>query len=372
MTSPLIDLFLAAVRIDAPSLHEAPMAAFVRRALADVPVRIIEDDAAAALGTGCGNLICIPQGFTPDRPATVLFAHLDTPGPTAGVHPVVTSDRITSDGTTILGVDNRAGLCMLLHALRTTVATNPQGNAMVVFTVAEELGMWGAKHVDLSPYNVAMAFVFDCSRRPGTFIQSCVGSSLYTATFHGRASHAGVAPEMGINAIQAASRAIDRIKMGRLSPKMTANVGTIRGGSATNVVPDTCVIEGEVRSFHPEELDAYIAGITTVFNATCAEFQATVDVHSTLDFAPFVLSENAPVFRRACAVLKRLGLTPNPIEYLGGSDANMLNGKNVPSVNLGIGAQNPHGTDEFILLEDLQTSASIAHDLMQRTPDEIR
>jgi tripeptide aminopeptidase len=214
-----------------------------------------------------------------------------------------------------------------------------------------------------------MAYVFDCSRRPGTFIQSCVGSSVYTATFLGRASHAGVAPEKGINAIQVASRAIAQIRIGRLSPKMTANVGTIKGGVATNVVPDSCVIEGEVRSFAPCEIDRYLTEITSIFQKTSQESQTTVVMKSAEDFAPFVLPADAPVFQRAYAVLRRLGLEPNPIEYLGGSDANMLNAKNVPAVNLGIGAQNPHGTDEFILLEDFEKAYTIAHDLMQRTPD---
>jgi|WetSurMetagenome_2_1015567.scaffolds.fasta_scaffold44211_2 tripeptide aminopeptidase len=371
MASPLIDLFLDAVRVDAPSLHEAPMAAFVRKHLAGLPIRIVEDDAAAVLGTECGNLICIPHTFSADRPATVLFAHLDTPSTTAAVRPVVTADRISSDGSTILGVDNRAGVSVLLQALRSTAQSNPRGNAMVVFTVAEELGMWGAKHVDLSPYNVRMAYVFDCSRRPGTFIQSCVGSSLYTATFLGRASHAGVAPEKGINAIQVAARAIAQIRIGRLAPKMTANVGTIKGGVATNVVPDRCVVEGEVRSFIPADLDRYIDEITSIFQRTSQESLTTVTMQSAVDFAPFVLSSDAPVFQRACTVLRRLGLEPNPIEYLGGSDANMLNAKNIPAVNFGIGAQNPHGTDEFILFEDFERAYAIAHDLIQRAPDEI-
>lgn len=370
MASPLVDLLLAAVRVDAPSLHEAPMAAFVRERLAGLPVRIIEDDAASVLGTGCGNLICIPDHFSPDRPATILFSHLDTPSSTAGVKPVVTADRITSDGSTILGVDNRAGVSLLLHALRSTAHTGPQGNAIVVFTVAEELGMWGAKHADLSPYNVRMAYIFDCSRRPGTFIQSCVGSSLYTATFHGRASHAGVAPEKGINAIQVASRAIARIRLGRIAPKMTANVGTIKGGVATNVVPDSCIIEGEVRAFIPDEIERYIAEITGFFEQTSRELQTRVTMQSAVDFPPFVLSPDSPVFRRACTVLRRAGLEPDPIEYLGGSDANMLNAKGIPAVNLGIGAQNPHGKDEFILLEDFEKAYSIAYDLIQRTPDE--
>ncbi|MER3523199.1 MAG: hypothetical protein C4326_03830 [Ignavibacteria bacterium] len=176
-----------------------------------MPIEIREDDAASKFGGECGNLICIPQGFDPSRPAIALLAHLDTPRSTASVQPIIRDSRIESDGTSALGVDNRAGTSILLQALRTHAASGKPANVVVVFTVAEEIGPLGSHYLDLSPYNVKMCFVFDCSRRPGTFIRAAVGCSLYTATFIGRASHAAVAPEKGLNAIRMAARALARI-----------------------------------------------------------------------------------------------------------------------------------------------------------------
>jgi tripeptide aminopeptidase len=367
MLDPVVRLFLDAVRIDALSLKERPMAQFVARTLADLPIEIREDDAASKFGGECGNLICIPQGFDPSRPAIALLAHLDTPRPTASVHPVIRDSRIESDGTSALGVDNRAGTSILLQALRAHAASGKRANVVVVFTVAEEIGPWGSRYLDLSPYNVKMCFVFDCSRRPGTFIRAAVGCSLYTATFVGRASHAAVAPEKGLNAIRMAARALARIPVGRLSPTMTSNIGRIEGGTATNVVAERCVVTGEVREFDPHEIDAHLAFLEKTFRASAEMDGGSLEFSTSIDFPPFRLAVTDEVVRRTIEVLQSVGLTPEPIEYLGGSDANELNAKGIPSVNLGIGAQNPHGNDEFILLEDLHASVDIARALIERS-----
>jgi tripeptide aminopeptidase len=367
MSSVLVDLFLDAVRVDAVSLHERAMADFIRSRLAGLPVRIIEDDAGPVYHSDSGNLICIPASFTPERPAVALLAHMDTPRSTASVKPIVTADRISSDGTTALGVDNRAGSMALLQALREHAERGAQGNFIVVFTIGEELGMYGSKHVDLRPYNVRSCFVFDCSKRPGTFIRSAVGSSLYTATFIGKSSHAGVAPEKGINAIHLAAHAMSAVKIGRHSPTMTSNIGMISGGEATNVVPDRCKIDGEVREFDQHRIDEHLTLLQSTFERVVKEHGGSVEFASQVDFPPFVLDPSSDAFRTTQSVLGSLGFTPNPIEYLGGSDANMLNAKGIPSINLGIGAQNPHGNDEFILLEDLRMTLEIARSLIARS-----
>jgi tripeptide aminopeptidase len=367
MPAPLVSLFLDAVRVNAPSLAERPMADFVRRTLQGSPIRIVEDGTGAAINGDCGNLICIPPSFDPTSPAVALFAHLDTPRPTEGVRPILSETMIASDGSTILGVDNRAGTSVLLHTLRERGSGNGAANFIVVFTVGEELGMLGSKHVDLAPYNVDRAFIFDCSRRPGTFIRAAVGCSLYTATFLGRSSHAGVSPEKGLHAIRMAALAVSRVPIGRHSPSMTSNIGTIHGGSATNIVPDSCVLEGEVRSFNPEAIDEHLRMIQATFAAAAGEGGGTLRFESAVDFDPFTLDAASPVYRMTEAALRSIGLTPNPIEYLGGSDANTLNGKGIPAVNLGIGAQNPHGNDEFILLEDLHASSRLASVLTDAT-----
>ena len=367
MTTPLVDLFLEAVAIDAVSLHEAPVVRFIREKLSGLPVRIVQDGTGPVAGGETGNIFCIPPTFDPARPAVALLAHMDTPRSTAKVRPVLSESRISSDGTTTLGVDNRAGVSVLLHVLSEHVRKGLSGNFIVVFTFGEEIGMYGSKHVDLQPYNVKMCFVFDCSKRPGTFIQSAVGSSLYTAVFHGKSSHAGVAPEKGVNAIQIAARALGALAVGRLSPTMTANIGMIAGGEATNVVPDRCRVDGEVREFNQRSIDEYLAEVEEKFSRVATDNGGSLTFESQIDFPPFVLDPDSEAFRTMTETLASVGLSPNPIQYLGGSDANMLNAKGIPAINIGIGAQNPHGNDEFILLEDLAKTVEIAEALIARS-----
>ena len=343
------------------------MAEFVLRALREVPVDVHEDDSASRFGGECGNLICVPRSFDASRPAIALIAHLDTPRSTLDVKPVVTDARIASDGTTALGVDNRAGVSILLHVLQNHRWIGSRANALFVFTVGEETGPDGSQYLDLSPYGVKMCFVFDCSRRPGTYIQSAVGCSLFTAAFTGRSSHAGVSPEKGINAVHLAAIALSKVPTGRLNASMTTNIAMISGGTATNVVPDRCTVEGEVREFRPEPIGAHLRMLEETFRSTASEYGGGVEFTSREDFPPFRLSPENRAVRMTDEVLRAVGLTPNPIEYLGGSDANMLNAKGIPSINLGIGAQNPHGNDEFILIEDLHTSVKIAEELIRRS-----
>lgn len=341
------------------------MADFVRSALKGIPVRIVEDDTAAKFGGSSGNILCIPPSFTPEKPALGLFAHLDTPRSTAGVNPVMADGRITSDGTTILGVDNRAGVAVLLHALRENIRAGWGGNYVVVFTVGEELGLFGSKFFDPVPYNMRLGFVFDCSKRPGTFIRSAVGCFLFAGKFLGTASHAAVAPEKGINAIGIAAHAVSRIPMGRLGSGMTSNVGIIAGGEATNVVPDLCTIRGEVRAFRRSEMDDYLDLVNSEFSRAAAEKGGRLEFEVAEDFRPFVLDDDSSACKMTVQMLRSLGLIPSGIDYLGGSDANMLNAAGLPSVNLGIGAQNPHGNDEFILVEDLEQAAAMAAELIR-------
>ncbi|MBK7256513.1 MAG: M20/M25/M40 family metallo-hydrolase [Ignavibacteriae bacterium] len=366
MHSDLVSLFVNAVKVEAQSLRERPMAEFVRAYLDGLSVKVVEDNTAPHFQGECGNLICIPAGFDPALPAVALLAHMDTPRPTLHVNPVVTDTRISSDGTTALGVDNRAGTAVLMHALRQHALSGAKANFIVVFSVGEELGLYGSKYVDLAPYNVKQCFVFDCSKRPGTYIQSCVGCSLYTATFIGKPSHAAVAPEKGVSAITMAAEAIRRIPQGRLSPTMTTNIGMIHGGTATNVVPAQCKLEGEVREYDKRVIEEHLAFLRETFQSVASEFGGAVEFQAQEDFAPFRLATDSDLIRMTDEILLSVGLKPNPIEYLGGSDANMLNGKGVPAVNLGIGAQNPHGDDEFILIEDLVKTEEIAFEIIKR------
>jgi tripeptide aminopeptidase len=362
--SELRDLFLRLAAVDGVSLHERSIADAIADTLRSCGLRVVEDGTGASIGGNAGNLLCFPPDFRTGEPAIVLTAHLDTVQPTAGLRPQLLADRITSDGTTILGADNRMGLSILTYLLmQITRKALPHRNFFVVHTVAEEIGLFGAEQIDLSPYRVEAAYVFDSSRRPGIYVRECVGLSLFEATFHGKAAHAGVAPEDGVNAIALAANAIATMQIGRIDRTMTTNVGWIAGGGATNIVPDRVTIKGEVRSFSAERTQERLRLIEGGFRGSM-NGHGSLEFVSKVDFAPYDLPPDAPFLSRLEDALRAQGLTPQPISYTGGSDANKYNAKGIPAVNLGIGAQKPHTHEEFLLLEDLSMSAGIAFELI--------
>ncbi len=363
----LIDLFLSLAVIDGISLNERNIADHVRSLLQKNNIKVIEDSTAEKINGNTGNLICFPPHYDPTQPAIALCAHLDTVTPTKNLKPVVTAERISSDGTTILGGDNREGLSILLYLMMKLNEVNgPVKNFICVFTVGEELGMYGANHVDLTPYNVSEAYVFDCSKRPGIYIKDCAGCMIFTTRFHGRSAHAGVAPEQGINAITLASQAISNVRFGRIDEETTSNIGKFTAGGATNVVPNEAVLDGEVRSFTKEKIEKEFAVIIEGFQRAVEGTGGSFSITSEMDFHPYVLDADTTIVRTVEKAISAAGLKPQGIRYTGGSDANSYNAKGIPSVNIGIGAQKPHAFEEFILIEDLIISKEIAFALVKK------
>jgi tripeptide aminopeptidase len=361
----LTELFLRLTVIDGPSRQERQIADEVSGLLRPAGVQVNEDDAGSRLHGSAGNLICLPPGFQSHAPAIMLSAHLDTVQSTAALRPVVEGGRIRSSGNTILGADNRLGVTVLCHLLLDIARRRqPHRNFFVAFTVCEELGMYGAGHLEVSGFNVSSGFVFDCSQRPGAYIRECAGSKVFQVKTIGKAAHAGVAPEQGVNAIWLASQALAKIETGRIDADTVVNIGTIHGGTATNVVPDEVIVEGEVRAFSPQQLHHRIQAIREAF-------EQSIHRHGSLKFdakevfSSYVLApDSLPVLRLERA-LRRVGLSPSPIRYMGGSDANLWNARGIPAVNIGIGAQKPHSFEEFVLIEDLTKSAQLALALVE-------
>jgi tripeptide aminopeptidase len=401
----LISLFTELVLVPGTSRQERNVADFIRAKLAGLPYDISEDGAGVAIGGNTGNLLITPKHFDSSRPARVFMAHMDTVRRTDGIKVVRHNGKITSDGSSQLGADNRAGVAVLLQMLldaaqiqrdraadetqevpgngqhegipntRTSLAESPKDEAsqvaladsmrnfMVIFTIAEEIGLVGAGQLDLSPFNVEGVFVFDSSRRPGAYIQECAGKYQFDIEIKGRAAHSAVAPSEGISAIMVAARGLSGIQTGQIDPMTTINIGFVEGGEAMNIVAPRCVVRGEVRSTTYEAIEGHLDDIEKVFAAAAAEAGATAVMTRHKDFAPYSLPGESLVVREMERVLAAVGLVATPLRYTGGSDANVLNDKGYNAVNIGIGAQKPHADDEFILEEDLMAAFQIALNL---------
>ncbi len=349
----LVRLFLEVAAIEGLSGHE--------RGIADHVLRFAHDRGFAATeqslpDNSTGNVL-VQVGEGGER---MLTAHLDTVRSTAALVPVRLADRLRSDGTTVLGVDNRAGVAVLLWTLdRIARGELDPAPCTLAFTVREESDLGGSRQLAW-PDTVRMAFVLDSSLAPGAYIHRAPGALDFSAELAGRPAHAGIHPEQGRDAVQALMRALARLPWGRLDAETTANVGRVEGGEARNTVPALARAEGEVRSTRVSTVKKRIGAIERALDDACHELGVELRWDCRWGFEPFALPLDAPVCQAAEAALRGAGLTPKPVASSGGSDANALNARGLPAINFGIGARNPHANEEEILLEDLAATARLA------------
>ena len=367
MSATLEDLTALFVR-----LAETPSPAGSERAVADLilaEVRALglearEDDSAPRTGAGAGNLIVRVPGRGQGTPIA-LVAHMDTVPVAGEVRVRIENGVARSAGDTILGADDKAAVAALLALLRDLAAQPPVADIEVVITASEEVGLRGAKELDLATLGSRAAFVFDSEGPVGTVIVSAPTLNKFTAEFHGRAAHAGIEPEKGRSAVVAAARAVAAMPTGRVDAETTANVGLVAGGSATNVVPARCRVECEARSRDRDKLAAQVERMIEAVNVAAAETGVDVTVTIEEDFGGFDLSRDDLPVRLAAAALADVGLEAAYVGTGGGADTNVFNARGLPAVNLGVGFENVHSAQESIVLERLAELHALAHALVR-------
>lgn len=371
MTQTVLDL----VQIDSHSKEERDVADYVARALADAGCDVRTDDAGGKVGGNSGNVIGRLPGTKPGAPPMLLSAHMDTVGPGKGVKPTREDGRIRTDGTTILGGDDKTGLAIVLEALRTlSDASIPHGDVDVAFTICEEIGLLGAKHLDVGMLSARRGIVLDSTDASSLFTQA-PSSDRFTFTVHGLEAHAGMAPENGISAVRVAAEAIAAIPLGRVDPQTTSNVIIVEGGSATNVVPNLCVVRGETRSHDDAVLDATTSAIRRAFQEAAARATATVngrlqrawiEEQCDREYESMAVPDDAPIVRLVLDAAQAVGRSVRTARIGGGSDANVFNRRGIETVNLGTGMRDIHTVNEWIDLEDFYASARIVVECLRR------
>lgn len=352
----LLNTFKDMAVIYGPSKKEKAVATYIKKRLRET-YRVREDGAGKAIGGNAGNLIItIPGEGDP-----LLFAvHMDTVEPCRGVEPVVRDGYITSAGPTILGADDRAAAAVLIELVLGLTRVKKHRPLELVFTVAEEIGLLGANHLDRSNLKGGMAFVFDASEPPGHLVIAAPSAARVKTVFHGKASHAGIEPEKGVSAIRMAAAAINAMPLGRIDHETTANVGVVAGGRASNIIPDRVTIEGETRSHNKEKLAAQRARMHEAMEKAAVEHGGRAEIDWSDDYEGYHLGDDsAPVelFGKAAAAI---GLSATFGAGGGGSDANVFNAGGLPAAVVGCGMEKPHSVDERISVEALYKLADLA------------
>src|SRR5919205_1523285 len=271
------NLLLELVQIDSISRKERDVAERIKRYCEEMGAQVEIDDAGSKVGGNTGNVIARFAGTIPDAEPIMMSAHMDTVVPGEGVKPVIEGDIIRSDGTTVLGGDDKSGCVVIIETIRCLQEQNiPHAPIEAVFSICEEVGLLGAKHVDVSKLKAKYGVVFD-SDDPGFLFTKGPSANHMEWKIYGLESHAGVAPEEGISAIKIAAEAINNMKLGRIDDETTANVGVIRGGEATNIITNFVLLKGEARSLDDAKLEEQTRHMIECFEEAAAKYEVTVD-----------------------------------------------------------------------------------------------
>lgn len=364
--SGVIDTFLELTRIDSPSGREGEVASYLTRVLEDAGCEVRVDDSAAVTGSDTGNVIVRVPGTVPGK-VIALSAHMDCVQPCEGVEPVVEDGVVRSAGQTVLGADDKAGLAAMIELVRRLAASDtPHADIRLLITVGEETGLLGAKALTAEACAADVCLVLDGDGPVGGIVTAAPTHYTFRAAFRGRAAHAGVEPEKGSSAIAMAASAIQRMALGRLDEQTTANIGTISGGRATNVVAPSCEVTGECRSRDAERIESVREAMDTALKDAAAEGGGEVEVEWTLEYRGFSAEEDSSALLLIEHACRDIGVEPRRFATGGGSDANVISVHGVPTFVLSSGMTSVHSIDECIAVCDLEALVDLLEAVARR------
>jgi len=293
---------------------------------------------------------------------------MDTVSPGEGIKPIIDEENgiIKSDGTTVLGGDDKGGIAAILEAVRIIQENNiDHGDIQLVFSIWEEGGLFGAKYLDYSKINAEYAFVLDGGGAPGNIIVEAPAQENIEIKIKGKPAHAGLEPEKGISAVMVAARAIENMKLLRIDEETTANIGTIKGGIATNIVMPELEMVAEVRSLNNAKLEDQTKHMIDTFKAAAEDFGAEIEIKTTRVYDAFKVDENDEIVDMLKKVYANMGIEPAVMSTGGGSDTNLFNVNGIKAVVLSVGMEKAHTLEEYIAIEDLMNSARMVVEIIK-------
>jgi tripeptide aminopeptidase len=371
----LSDEFACLAAMTSPSLREGTIARYLAERLASLGADILFDRADQVVGGEIGNLIASFPAAGRDGEPLLMSVHMDTVEPGAEVVPVLNDGIFTSASGTILGADDKAGIAELIEALEVIREQGiPRGPVEVVVTIAEEIGLVGAKHLDYSLLRARFGFALDTTGT-GHMVLRAPAANRIKVEITGRESHAGVAPELGLSAIQTAALALAEMQLGRIDFETTANFGKIEGGVACNIIPGRVLLEGEARSHDPAKLAAQTAHMVACFENAAESMICTIDgekvqpqLHIDIqpDYPRMAVAEDAPVVGLAQAAAAAAGQELAIRLGGGGSDANIFNAHGIETIILATGMRDVHSPKESVTVDDMVEVTRLLVEIIRR------
>lgn len=362
----LLQTFLTLLEINSPSRREAAVASVIASQLRSLGCEVTFDRAGEALGGDVGNLIATLPASGGGGIPILLCSHMDTVQATEGIRIVQEGGIIRQEGAAVLGADDKAGISAIIEGVQAVVESGaPHGQIQLLILICEEIGLLGSKQLNMSAIKSDFGFVFDSGQPVGHLVCSAPTHDNILVEFHGRAAHAGVCPEEGASAIQAAARAVAAMKLGRIDAETTANVGVIQGGSARNIIPEHCELRAEARSRNTSKLDHQVAAMRKACEDAARETGVEVTLAITREYLGYNHEADDPLIAFGLKAARSIGMEPDLVAHGGGSDCNILNQKGLPTVVTGVGYEKIHTPAEFIAVSDLARCAEYAEALVR-------
>jgi tripeptide aminopeptidase len=361
----ILENFKSMVALDSPSHDERLVCEYIKKYLKSIGIEAIEDNAGEKSGGTTGNLYAYIEGDNSLSP--LLFsAHMDTVEPSHNKVAIIREDgKITSAGDTVLGSDDISGLVSILEALTVIIENNLEHRPIeLLFTVSEETHCGGSAFFDYSLLKSKQAYVFDMDGDIGGAANKAPTILSYEARFIGQSAHAAFAATEGVHAIKPAAKAISKIPCGAVADEMTANVGVIQGGKATNIIPDLCEIKGEIRSFDDSKVMTFFNEVEDICKASAEEFGAKVEIEYDIAVKAFNVEENSETAKRFKNCCASLGLSGELFTTFGGSDCNVFAQYGVDGIVVATGMNNCHAVNEYTSVNELKMAAKLALELM--------
>jgi tripeptide aminopeptidase len=362
----LIDNFIHMAEVGSVSREEGNFKDLLKKMFVQRGLEVYEDDAGTIVKGESGNLLVKIPGKVL-APALLLAAHMDTVVPGVGIKAQIGSDGvIRSNGNTILGSDDKAGIAAILEAWDVIVENQLDYPPLeLLFTVCEEQGLLGAKNFDYSRLKARKGYVLDSGSTPGTIVTQSPCQNEIEYKVVGQAAHAGINPEDGINSIEVMAKALAVMPCGRIDSETTCNFGIIEGGMARNIVAPSCRLLGEARSLSRSKLDKLTADLCSIFKREVEKYGGKAQVDVVLLYPETTLKSDEEVIKLAVRASDNIGLPTKLISTGGGSDASIINSNNIPCANLGIGMSAVHTTEEYIKIDDLVNDARLVLSIIQ-------
>lgn len=266
---------------------------------------------------------------------------------------------VKSDGTTNLGSDDTAGVTIILEALSEVQKRDITHPPLVVaFIVEEEIGLWGAKALDLSRHQVQRGIVYDNAFEAGTVVSRGAAYVAVDLEIKGKSIHPGKDLSAGVNVIEIFRKA--EFPIGETDKGQTRiNMGILNAGTARNAVPDMLTAQVEIRSFLDEvALTQTVSGFQETFSEVAEKQGGTVNFKTNKLAVAYSVNPEEPLLKAYREVVERRGGKFEMKETFIASDSNALRGERGLHVfTVSTGVFNEHSTEETVRLSDMELVA---------------